>query len=82
MVLVRALGNYRILSLNLDVSLGAAIGSLAEEFGLRPEEMEKIALTGKEDRINVPTPMVSSLSSDFSFQGPWKRTLQYVYPRS
>jgi tRNA A37 threonylcarbamoyltransferase TsaD len=82
LILVLGLGDHRLISINLDASLGQAISSLASEFSSTPEETERLALQAKQDRIHIPVPMSSSPAADFSFQGPWMRALQYVYPRS
>jgi len=82
LILVRGLGDSLLISINLDAPLGLAIRSLASEFSSTPEEMEQFALQAGQDRIHIPVPMSSSPAADFSFQGPWMRSLQYIYPRS
>lgn len=82
LALIRGLGDYHLISITLDASLGKAVTSLASEFSSKPDAIEQLAVQGGTDRIHIPVPLSTSPAVDFSFQGPWMRALQHLYPRS
>jgi N6-L-threonylcarbamoyladenine synthase len=72
LVLVRAVGDYRMLGESLDDAAGEAFDKTAKLLGLPypgGPELAKLALRGRAGRFRFPRPMTNRPGLDFSFSG-------------
>ncbi len=72
LILVKAVGEYKLIGETLDDAAGEAFDKVARLLSLGypgGPAVEKTAKNGNEDRFKLPRPMIDSLDYNFSFSG-------------
>jgi N6-L-threonylcarbamoyladenine synthase len=72
LILVKAIGEYKLIGETLDDAAGEAFDKVARLLGLGypgGPAIEKVAKNGDKDRFKLPRPMIGSPNYNFSFSG-------------
>ncbi|CAG9326199.1 GCP1 [Blepharisma stoltei] len=77
LILSKSFNNYTILGISIDMNLGKVYQRLSSISGMNYKKIENAVM---HEFIDIPVPMKDHKGFDFSFSGPYHRTLQHIYP--